>query len=43
MKYAVGAGLRYSISPRDKVNIRLDVAFASKSSSGVYFTIEEAF
>jgi outer membrane translocation and assembly module TamA len=43
MKYSVGAGLRYSISPQDKVNIRLDVAFASKSSSGVYFTIEEAF
>jgi hypothetical protein len=43
MKYSVGAGLRYSISPQDKVNIRLDVAFASKSSSGVYLTIEEAF
>ncbi len=37
-----GAGLRYLLNKKDKVNIRLDAAFG-QHSSGYYFTIGEAF
>ncbi len=42
LKYSVGAGLRFKLSPREGANIRMDIAFG-KGSSGVYFTAGEAF
>ncbi len=42
-KYSAGAGIRYMIAPEERVNIRLDYAFASGGVSNLYITIEEAF
>jgi outer membrane protein assembly factor BamA len=42
LKYSVGTGLRFRVSPRESTNIRMDVAFG-KGTSGVYFTAKEAF
>ena len=43
IKASGGLGLRYRLDEKEKINIRLDVAFGEESSSGIYFTIGEAF
>ncbi len=42
-KYAGGAGIRFNFIRRDRVNLRLDYAGGTGSSSGVLFAIGEAF
>ena len=42
LKYSVGAGLRFKLSPREGANVRMDIAFG-RGSSGIYFTAGEAF
>lgn len=42
VKYTAGAGIRYTINKKDKLNIRLDYA-RGPGTSGVYFTVGEAF
>jgi len=42
LKYAYGFGIRFAIDPEERLNIRLDFGF-TKDSSGVYFTVMEAF
>lgn len=42
LKQSVGFGLRYMFSPEEKLNIRLDVAFA-EGTTGIYITAAEAF
>ena len=42
LKFTVGAGIRFVFSSSEKVNIRLDYAFA-KGSSGNYIDINEAY
>ena len=42
LKYAYGFGIRFAIDPKERLNIRLDFGF-TKDSSGVYFTVMEAF
>lgn len=41
-KFAAGAGGRYTWNRKEKLNLRLDVAFTNESS-GVYFSVSEAF
>lgn len=41
-KYAVGAGLRFRLDDKQKVNLRLDAGYG-KNTSGFYITIAEAF
>ena len=40
---AVGGGLRYRLSKVEAINFRVDLAWGEDGSSGVYFTIREAF
>jgi len=40
---AMGAGLRYRLSKVEAINFRADLAWGEDGSSGVYFTIREAF
>ena len=42
IRTSIGVGARYALNKSEKLNIRLDAAFA-KNSSGLYFTIGEAF
>jgi hypothetical protein len=42
LKYSAGAGLRFLVSQRERINLRLDAAFG-KGTSGFYFGIFEAF
>lgn len=41
-RYSVGFGLRYMFSPKERLNLRLDVGFG-EGTAGVYFTASEAF
>jgi len=41
-RYSVGLGLRYMLSPKERLNLRLDVGFG-EGTAGVYFTASEAF
>ena len=41
-KYSAGFGLRYLLSRKEKINVRLDIGFG-KESSGVYVAVSEAF
>jgi outer membrane protein assembly factor BamA len=41
-KYSYGFGLRFTIDPREKLNVRFDIGFG-KNSTGFYFNLEEAF
>lgn len=38
-----GFGLRYRLDEKEKINVRFDVAYGEQGSSGIYFTIGEAF
>jgi outer membrane protein assembly factor BamA len=42
LKYSVGAGLRFALDVKEKLNVRIDFGIG-KNSSGIYFAIEEAF
>ncbi|MFM9908072.1 MAG: BamA/TamA family outer membrane protein [Chitinophagaceae bacterium] len=42
IRTSYGAGIRYALNPKEKINIRIDAAFG-KNTSGFYFTIGEAF
>ena len=42
IRTSIGVGARYALNKSEKLNIRLDAAFG-KNSSGLYFTIGEAF
>ena len=42
-KVAGGAGIRFNLLPRDRVNLRLDYAGGTGSASGILFAIGEAF
>jgi hypothetical protein len=41
--YGLGAGLRYQISRKDKMNVGLDLAYGSDDEVAVYFRVGEAF
>jgi outer membrane protein assembly factor BamA len=41
-KHSAGAGIRYVVDPKEKLTVRIDLAFG-KGSSGLYFAVEEAF
>ena len=43
IKYSFGGGVRYSIVPKDKLNIRVDYGYSSHYNRGLYFTIGECF
>lgn len=43
LKVAGGAGLRFRFNRRDRLNVRLDYGVGSGKSSGIYFSIGEAF
>ncbi len=43
IKAAGGAGLRFRFNRRDRLNVRLDYGVGRGGSSGVYFSIGEAF
>lgn len=43
LKAAGGAGLRFQFNRRDRLNVRLDYGVGMAGSSGVYFSIGEAF
>ena len=42
LKYSVGAGLRFALDVKEKLNVRIDFG-VGKNSSGIYFAVEEAF
>jgi hypothetical protein len=42
LRYTYGAGLRYMLDKKEKINVRLDVGLG-KSTSGFYITVSEAF
>lgn len=41
-KYSYGFGIRYVFDEKEKLNLRMDLGFG-KSTSGIYFALEEAF
>lgn len=41
-KVSAGLGLRFSLNPQEKINIRIDFGFG-RDSSGLYITMHEAF
>jgi hypothetical protein len=41
-KYSYGVGLRYAFDEKENLNVRMDIGFG-KNTSGVYFSLEEAF
>lgn len=42
LKYSIGAGVRFVLDTKEKLNVRIDIGFG-KNSAGLYFAIEEAF
>ncbi len=42
LKYSIGAGLRFLLDKKQKVNLRFDAGFG-KNTSGLYVTVSEAF
>jgi outer membrane protein assembly factor BamA len=43
IKSSYGAGIRLSILPKEKLNIRVDYGFANRENKGLYFTVGECF
>ncbi|MCF6269428.1 MAG: outer membrane protein assembly factor [Melioribacteraceae bacterium] len=41
-KYSYGVGLRYVFDEKERLNVRMDLGFG-KNTSGIYFSLEEAF
>jgi outer membrane protein assembly factor BamA len=42
LKYSIGAGIRFVLDAKEKLNVRMDIGFG-KDTAGLYFAIEEAF
>lgn len=42
-KYSYGGGVRLSLLPKDRLNIRIDYGYYDKYNSGFYFTLGECF
>jgi hypothetical protein len=42
LKYSIGAGVRFVLDAKEKLNVRMDIGFG-KDTAGLYFAIEEAF
>jgi hypothetical protein len=42
LKYSFGGGLRYVFDEQERLNVRMDIGFG-KGTSGIYFSLEEAF
>lgn len=43
LKYSFGTGLRFAVNKSERLNIRLDVAFARYGNKGLYLDIGESF
>ena len=43
MKYSYGAGIRFSLLEKERLNLRLDYGFYNRFNSGFYFTVGECF
>jgi len=43
LKSSYGAGIRISILPKEKLNVRIDYGYSDKYNKGLYFTIGECF
>jgi hypothetical protein len=43
LKYSFGAGLRFALNKKEKLNLRLDYGFSKGGNSGFYFQLGEAF
>lgn len=43
LKYSFGAGVRFALNKKEKLNLRLDYGFAKDGNSGFYFQLGEAF
>jgi len=42
-KYSLGAGLRFALMKKEKLNLRLDYGIGQGNNSGLYFQLGEAF
>ena len=42
LKYSYGGGIRYSLTKKEKLNLRIDYG-VGQNSTGLYFTVKEAF
>jgi hypothetical protein len=42
LKYSYGAGLRFRLDEKEKIDVRMDVGFGN-NTDGVYFSIQQAF
>ena len=43
LKYSYGAGLRFALSKKEKLNLRIDYGIGQGKSSGFYIQLGEAF
>ena len=43
LKYSYGAGIRFAISKKEKLNLRLDYGIGQGNNNGLYFQLGEAF
>jgi hypothetical protein len=43
IKYSYGGGLRFALSKKEKLNLRIDYGFGKGGNNGLYFQIGEAF
>ena len=43
VKHSYGAGIRISILPDEKLNVRIDYGYSDKLNKGLYFTVGECF
>ncbi len=43
LKVSYGAGLRFMLNQKEKVNLRMDIGFGSDGNRGIYFGFQEAF
>lgn len=42
LKYSYGAGLRFRLDEKEKIDVRMDIGFGN-NTDGVYFSIQQAF
>jgi len=43
LKYSYGAGLRFALLQKEKLNIRVDYGYSSRYNRGLYITVAECF
>lgn len=43
LKYSYGAGIRFALLQKEKLNIRVDYGYSSKYNKGLYVTVAECF